>query len=163
MRNAAIKLSCLAVRPSAWNNSAPTQQILMKLVPFENLSRKFKFYDNLTRMTVLLQADICTFITSRSFLLGIRNFQTSVSEKIKIHVQKPFPEIRAIYIMWKNYGTFGQARGDNMIRHMFTICWITKTNNTLRIGNTYCFPTTKDTWKTLNITLISPMPLLFFP
>ena len=37
---------CLSVRPTAWNNSAPTGQILIKLdigVYFKNLSRKFKF------------------------------------------------------------------------------------------------------------------------
>ena len=36
----------LSVRPSAWNNSAPTRQILMKLdvlASFGNMSRKFKF------------------------------------------------------------------------------------------------------------------------
>jgi hypothetical protein len=86
------------------------------------------------------------------------------NQNTQFRVQKPFPENRAVYeIMWKKYGTFGQARGDNMIRRMFTISCITKTNNTLRIGNTYCFPVTMDTWKNLNITLISPLPLLFFP
>ena len=37
----------MPVRPSSWNNSAPTGRILMKFdiwVFFENLSRKFKFH-----------------------------------------------------------------------------------------------------------------------
>jgi hypothetical protein len=39
--------SCLSVRPSAWNNSAPTGRIFMKFNIrgfFENLSRKLKFH-----------------------------------------------------------------------------------------------------------------------
>jgi len=37
--------SCLSVRPSAWNNSAPTGRIFMKLMfeYFSKISRKFKF------------------------------------------------------------------------------------------------------------------------
>ena len=37
----------MSVRPSAWNNSAPTGRIFTKidiLLFFENLSRKFKFH-----------------------------------------------------------------------------------------------------------------------
>ena len=45
---------CPPVRPFAWNNSATTGRIFMKfdiLVFFENVSRKIKFPENLTRIT----------------------------------------------------------------------------------------------------------------
>jgi len=68
----------LSVRLSAsTNNSAPTAGIFMKFYIwafFENLSRKFKFHQNLTRITGTLHEDQCTlFILSRSFLLRMRN------------------------------------------------------------------------------------------
>jgi hypothetical protein len=49
---------CLSVRPSAWNNSAPTGRILTRFniwVFLENLSKKLKFYKSLTRITGILQ------------------------------------------------------------------------------------------------------------
>ena len=52
-----------SVCPSAWNNSTPTRQILIKFGLqnfFENLSTKFKFPYNLTRITVTLHKDFFT-------------------------------------------------------------------------------------------------------
>jgi hypothetical protein len=52
--------------PSAWNNSAPTGRMLIKLdirAFFENLSRKSKFDLNLTRITRTLHDDVFTFMT----------------------------------------------------------------------------------------------------
>jgi len=67
-----------SVRLSAWNNSAPTGRIFMKFdiqVFFENLSRKFKFHYNRTRITGTLRDDQYTLmIISRSILLRIRKF-----------------------------------------------------------------------------------------
>jgi hypothetical protein len=66
-----------SVCPSAWNSSAPTERILMKLdmcAFFENLLRKFKFQQNLTRTTGTLHEDVFTFMTiSRWILLKMRN------------------------------------------------------------------------------------------
>jgi hypothetical protein len=44
---------CPPFRPPAWNNSAPTGRIFMKfcILFFENLSRKFKFHENLAIIT----------------------------------------------------------------------------------------------------------------
>jgi len=82
--------SCLSVRPSAWNNSAPTRRIFMKFniwVFFENLSRKFQFHYNLTRITGTLHEDQYTFlIIFRSILLRERN----VSDKSCIEKQHTF-------------------------------------------------------------------------
>ena len=55
-----LVLSCLSVRlcPPAWNNLAPTGQILMKLRVcgfFKNLWRNFRCHLNLTRIKNALQ------------------------------------------------------------------------------------------------------------
>jgi len=64
-----------------------TELIFMKFdirVSFENLFRKYKFHQNLTRLTCTLHKDQITFlIISRSILFRMR---TKVVEKIKIHV-----------------------------------------------------------------------------
>ena len=42
-----IRPVCLSVRPSSWNNAAPTGRIFMKFnvrTFYENLSRKFRFH-----------------------------------------------------------------------------------------------------------------------
>jgi len=59
--------------PSAWKNSVLTRQIFLKLgieVFLENLSRKFKFHQNLAEITGTLYEDQYTFlIISFSVLL----------------------------------------------------------------------------------------------
>ena len=66
-----------SVSPSAWNNSASTGRIFIKLHIwpfFENLSRKFKFHYNPTEITGTLNEDVFTFmIISRLILLTKRN------------------------------------------------------------------------------------------
>jgi hypothetical protein len=75
LRKATVSV-VMSVRPSAWNSSAPTGRILMKLdiSPFfENLLRKFKFHSNPTRVTGTLHEDILTFmIISRWIILRMR-------------------------------------------------------------------------------------------
>jgi len=89
-RKATISFA-MFVRPSAWNNSAPTRRF-MKFdicVFFENLSRKFKLHSNLTTVTCTFQEDVPTFrpmIISRSMLLRMRN----VSDKSYREYQKRF-------------------------------------------------------------------------
>ena len=65
------------VRPSAWNNSAPTGRIYMKFyiwVWFEELWRTFKFHYTPTRITGTLHEYQCIFlIISRWILLRMRN------------------------------------------------------------------------------------------
>jgi len=77
----------LSVCLSAWNNSAPIGRIFVKfyiLVFFENLSRKFKFRQNLTRIMDTLHDDQYTFlILSRSILHRMRNVAEEVVDKIK--------------------------------------------------------------------------------
>jgi hypothetical protein len=67
----------LSTHPSTMNNSTPTEEIFMKFytwVFFENLSIKFKFHYNLTRIRGTLHEDQYTFwIISHSVVLRIRN------------------------------------------------------------------------------------------
>jgi hypothetical protein len=71
-------------------------------------------------------------ILSRS-ILKMRNAsgKSCRENRNTFHVQQLFPENRAVYeIMWKNYGTAGQATDDNITRRMRFACWITKATDT---------------------------------
>ena len=103
----------MSVRPSvhlsAWSNSVPTEQSSLKFyiwVFFENLSRKFTFHYDLTKMTVILHIDQYTLlIISRLVLHTIRSVSNKTVEKIKTHVlcSVNFSENCVVYeIIWKN-------------------------------------------------------------
>ena len=52
----------LSVHPPAWKTSAPTGGMFMKFdiwVFFENVTRKFKFHSNLTRITATSYDELC--------------------------------------------------------------------------------------------------------
>jgi hypothetical protein len=72
------------------NNSAPTGWIFMKFHIwgfFENLSRKFKFHENWTRIKGTLHEDQFTFLSYLAhFFLEWEMFQTKVVEKLETHV-----------------------------------------------------------------------------
>jgi len=76
---------CLSVCPPIWNNSDLTGKIFVKFyiwLFFNNLSRKFKFHWNLTRLAGALHEDIRTFmITSLSGLLILRNDSDKICGK----------------------------------------------------------------------------------
>jgi hypothetical protein len=66
---------CLSVR-SYGTTRLPLDGFLWYLIFeyfFENLSRKFKCHWNMTRITVPLHEDLCTFMISRSIVLRMRN------------------------------------------------------------------------------------------
>ena len=67
----------LSVLPSAWNNFFPSGRIFMKFdiwVFFENLSRNFKLYWNLTGITgTLHERQYMFLIISRSIILRLRS------------------------------------------------------------------------------------------
>jgi len=79
--------SCLTVRLSTRNNSVFIAWINMKFyirVFFENLSRKFNFYYNRTRIKDTLHEDQYTFcIISRSVHLRMRNVSDKSCRKNK--------------------------------------------------------------------------------
>jgi hypothetical protein len=137
----------MSVRPSAWKNSAPTGRIFMKFDIWEcleNLSRKFKFHENRTRIKGTLREDQYIFLLYLAyFFLEWEMFQVKIVEKIKIHIlcSVTFFEHRAVYKKrWKNIVERG--RPQMTIWRMSIACWIPKaTKHTLTICNTNCFST----------------------
>jgi hypothetical protein len=64
--------SCLSVRPSTWNNSAPLDGFswgLISRVFFKNLWRKLRFHSILTRITSSLHEDLCKFLIISHWIL----------------------------------------------------------------------------------------------
>ena len=133
---------CLSLRPSirlsAWNNWVSTGQLFRKFyieIFFENLSRKFKLNQNLTRIAGTLRADLHTFmIIYRWILLRMRNISDKFVEKTKTHILCLIFFLRKSCLLWDNvkkkYCRAGQATGDNIIRHMSIAYWITKATDT---------------------------------
>jgi hypothetical protein len=92
---------------------------------FENLSRKFKFHYNVTRIKTHILCSITLF-----------------------------RKLYHLWDNVEKYGRAIQTTNDNTIRCMRFGCWITKATDTLRICNTYCFFTATMVTRTrLNVTL----------
>jgi hypothetical protein len=137
MRKAILSSSCLSVlppvRPSVWNNSAPTGLIFMTfdMSISENLWRKFKFCYNLPRITGNLHEDRCTFISPR-ILPKTRNVSDKncrENQNTRLVFQKFLSENRAVYeIMWKNMAKPDKSQM-TIWRTCFS-CWIPKATNT---------------------------------
>jgi hypothetical protein len=116
----------MSVRPSVWNNSAPTGRIFMFFCFFvfeyffENQSRKIKLNQNWTRIKGTLHADRYTFsIMSRSVLLRMKNVSVkSCRETRNTHFVFNnffFFENRAVYeIMWGKFNRAEKAADDDM-------------------------------------------------
>jgi hypothetical protein len=163
----------MSVRPSACNNSAPTGWIFMKFeisVTLENLLKNSKFHGNVTRITVTLHEDLCTFIIiSHWILLRMRNVSDeSCRDNENTHfVFKKifFSENRAVYeIMWKNMvqpdsPQMAVQYGECVLHAGYLGL------QTHRLYNPYCFSTTTKVTRTLlNVTLylncLSSFPVL---
>ena len=68
----------LSVRPTAWSNANPTRRIFLRVF-FEDMSRKFNFHQNVTKIIGTLHEDLrMSIIICRSILFRMRNvlFQT---------------------------------------------------------------------------------------
>jgi len=80
--------SCLSVRPHGKRGSNWTDfHEVLYLSIFGKKLRKFKFHENLTRVTGTLHEDQHEIlIISRSVLLRIRNVSAKVVEKIEKHI-----------------------------------------------------------------------------
>ena len=123
--------------PSAWNSSASTGRTLIKSdiwVFFENLSRKFKFHETVTRITGTLLADKCIlFIISRSFLPRMKyvSHKSYIENRNTYFVPNNFFFFlnRAVYeTMWKHFVKRG--RSQMKIWGMGITCWIPRATNT---------------------------------
>jgi hypothetical protein len=98
--------------PSVWNNSAPTGRISMKFDTwgsFKNLSRKFKFDSNRTRIASNLHEDLSPWI-----LLRMRNFFTRAVEK-------------NTFLTSIIFSRHSSHLGDNMGKHKMHFCISTAT------------------------------------
>jgi hypothetical protein len=96
----------MSVRPSSWNNSAPTGRKFYIRVLIENLSRKVKVDENLVR-TSALHEDPCAFMTSRLIVRRMINISDkSCSENQNTHLCSVTvfpPENHVGYdAVWKN-------------------------------------------------------------
>jgi len=70
------------------------------------------------------------FITSRSFLLMMRNSSDKIREKIKTYILCTIEFFRKSCRLWDNveeYGTDGQATNDKKILRFWSACWVTNT------------------------------------
>ena len=117
--NRILASSCLTVHPSTWIHSVPTGRIFKKLYItgfFQNPSRKFKFHYNRTKIKgTLHDAQYISFITTRSFLLRIRNVSgTTCRENQNKHFVFSnffsFKNRNFYEIMWKNIVERGSPR-----------------------------------------------------
>jgi len=133
-RKAAI-IFPMSVCLSAWNRSVHTGRVFMKFgiwVFIKNMSRKFKFYLYLTKITDTWHGDVCTFMTSRSVLLKMRKFsfrgcrenQNTSSDQYLF-----FFENRVVHeTVWKIM--MERDRPQMTIWHMCVACWIIKDKST---------------------------------
>jgi hypothetical protein len=131
----------MPVSLSAWNNSAPTERIFRKVYAWlflENLSTKFKFRQNLTRITgTSHEAEYTFFITSRSVFLTMGNISDKRSrENQNTHfmINNFFSKMAPFMSQRKKY-IYCRARHATMIsihitRRMRIACWIPETKST---------------------------------
>jgi hypothetical protein len=103
------------------------------LVFFKNLSRKFKFHCNVTRITGTLHEDQMHFLTFLAqFFSELVMFQARVVEKIKAHILLSitffFENHSVLEIMWKYIVEWG--RPQMTIWRMRIACWVFKATNT---------------------------------
>jgi hypothetical protein len=103
---------------------------------FENLSVKFQFHSNMTRINCTSYKDWRTFmiiLNLAHFFLEWKMFQTKVVEKIKTYFVFNRFFFLLFFLLWDNVGKFCTARqptDDNRIRRMRFACWIIKATNT---------------------------------
>jgi hypothetical protein len=122
----------LSVCLSAWNNSAPTGQILKKFDIWEffgNLSKKFKFHENPPRITSTVHKGVFTFMTiSRWILLRMRNvLDKTCRENQNTHFM--FSTFLSIIVpfMRKCRKNWCRMRGHEMTVWCICVaCWISK-------------------------------------
>ena len=124
---------------------------------FENLLRKFKFHQNRPRKTGTLHEDQCIFfITSRSFLLIVRNVSDKSCRDIKTHILCSVTVFRKSCRLCDNVEKYCTAsRPQTTMWRMRIACWVHKATYTFRLCNTYCFSSEKKVFARtrLNFTL----------
>jgi hypothetical protein len=128
--------SRVSVLLSTSKSSAPTVRIFTKFdiwVSFENLARKLKFRQNLTRKTSTLHEDLCTFtIISHWILLRMRNVLKTVVEKIKTRMIHSLTFLQKSCLLWDDVWRHRarQAANVNVMRRMRFAFWMPKATDT---------------------------------
>ena len=102
----------------------------------ENLSRKCRFLQNLTRITGILHKDVDTFMMSRWILFRMRNvleISCRENQNTNFMFNNFFLPPRKSCRLWDNVEKCigaRQATDDCITRRMRFACWITNTINT---------------------------------
>ena len=129
--NISFLMSCL----SAWNNSAPHWTDFHKTWHFSifwDMSWKFMFQENLTKITGPLHKDQHTFlIICHSLILRKRNVSDECCrENQNTHFMfNNFFSRKSCQLLCGKIWWAGQAT-DDITQHMRIACWITKATNT---------------------------------
>ena len=114
----------MSVRPSAWNNSAPTGQILIQFYVwaffFKNASREFKFNKNPSKTTGTFHEDVFTYMKVSCWItLRMRNISSkSCRENQNTHFMFSHffpPKSCRLWDNVEKYGGAREAADDNII------------------------------------------------
>jgi len=98
---------------------------------FENLSRKFRFHYNLTRITGNLHEDLCTFLIIFSWILLIMRNLSDKSCRENQNISFIFPKIVPFMRQsGKKYIRVRHATDDNITWCMHFVCWIPRATDT---------------------------------
>ena len=94
---------------------------------FDNLSRKFKFRWNLTRITGTVHEELCTFYDNIAVLLRIIHVnvwdRSRGNQNTHFMFKNPFSENRAVYeLVWNNIVELDMPQVT--IRRMRVACWV---------------------------------------
>jgi hypothetical protein len=96
---------------------------------FENLSRKFKFHYNQTKVRGTLHQDVFTFMTVFRWILRMRNVLDKSCRESKTHILCSVTFSRKSCRLWDNVEKYGGARettNDVTIWRIRVACWISK-------------------------------------
>jgi hypothetical protein len=132
-----------SVCPSAWNNSAPTRRVLMKLDIWdfcENLSRKCKLRWNPTWITGTLHKERFTFMTIFLWILRIRNISNKScreNQSIQFMLNNLFCENPSVYEIMSEVLMKGEGPHVT-IRHIRVASWISKATSAQAHARALC-------------------------
>jgi len=135
-------MSRLSVCPSVWNNCVLTGRIFIKFdiwVFLENLSRKFKFHQDMTRV-LYVKTNTYLLPYLAQLFLEWEMFRTNVIEEIKTYVFCPITFVSRIVSFMRQCGKILYSQRSHRWQygsHCMLDNWGYK--HILRICNTYCF------------------------
>jgi hypothetical protein len=159
---------CPSVLLSTWNNSAPSERIIMKwhLSIFRKYVYRFQVPLKSNKNNGTWHAQLRAFMISHSLKLVMRNILDKVVEKIKTHFRfKAFSRKSCLYENVEKCDRTIQATDDTIIRHMSIAFMITKATDihsediTLRVSLFHCNNVRR---KRLSFTSVHTLPLSYY-